>query len=119
VIEIFGGYAMSTELPILDDMMECPLCLGKGQLRRAEVLGRLGMKDFARVAQLSAEEAFRLLLKKHTQDEGSAWLRFEAELNKRTAQISEHHKAETQRLQEEKSGVELRLATLLEIKKWF
>ena len=71
------------------------------------------MKDFARVAQLSAEEAFRLLLKKHTQDEGSVWLRFEAELNKRTAQISEHHKAETQRLQEEKSSVELRLETLL------
>jgi hypothetical protein len=112
-MEIFGGYAMSTQLPVLDDTMECPLCLGKGQLRRAEVLERLGMKDFARIAQLSAEEAFRLLLQKHTHDEGSAWLRFEAELHKRTAQISENHKAETQRLQEEKSGVELRLTTLL------
>jgi hypothetical protein len=112
-LKIFGGYAMSADRPVLDDTMECPMCLGKGQLRRAEVLERLGMKDFARVAQLSAEEAFRLLLKKHTEDEGSVWLRFEAELNKRTAQISEHHKAETQRLQAEKSDVELRLATLL------
>ncbi len=51
---------MSVQPPVLDDTMECPLCVGKGQLRRTEVLERLGMKDFARVAQLSAEEAFRL-----------------------------------------------------------
>jgi len=29
-----------------DDTMECPLCLGKGQLRRVEFLSVLGMKDF-------------------------------------------------------------------------
>src|SRR6202171_6527014 len=43
------------------EKIECPLCLGEGELTRAEVLDRLGVKDFARVAQLSAEEAFRLL----------------------------------------------------------
>ena len=48
----------------LPETIECPLCLGKGDLSRAEVLERLGMKDFARVAQLSAEEAIRLVLKK-------------------------------------------------------
>src|SRR5438094_10371568 len=37
--------------------LECPLCLGKGELSRTDVLERLGMRDFARVAQLSAEEA--------------------------------------------------------------
>ena len=51
------------------DAIECPLCLGEGKLKRTEVLDRLGVKDFARVAQLSAEEAFRLLLQKHNHDE--------------------------------------------------
>lgn len=30
--------------------IECPLCLGEGRLKRTEVLDRLGVKDFARVA---------------------------------------------------------------------
>jgi hypothetical protein len=68
--------------------------LGEGHLKRTEVLDRLGVRDFARVAQLSAEEAFRLLLSKHKQDEQSVWARFEAELAKRTTIIAEHHKDE-------------------------
>jgi len=28
----------------------CPLCLGVGNLKRTEILDRLGVKDFARVA---------------------------------------------------------------------
>jgi hypothetical protein len=36
------------------ESIECPLCLGAGELKRAEILDRLGVKDFARVAQLSA-----------------------------------------------------------------
>ena len=47
------------------ESIECPLCSGAGELSRAEILDRLGVKDFARVAQLSAEEAFRLLQNKH------------------------------------------------------
>ena len=30
-----------------------PLCLGEGKLKRTEILERLGVGDFARVAQLS------------------------------------------------------------------
>ena len=45
----------------MNDTIECPLCCGAGKLKRTEILDRLGVKDFARVAQLSAEEAFRLL----------------------------------------------------------
>jgi hypothetical protein len=56
---------MTTEPSVLTEAIECPLCLGEGNLKRTEVLDRLGVKDFARVAQLSAEEAFRLLLQKH------------------------------------------------------
>ena len=73
------------------DAIECPLCLGEGKLKRTEVLDRLGVKDFARVAQLSAEEAFRLLLQKHRQDEQNVWARFETELTKRTAEIERRH----------------------------
>src|ERR1700693_4573958 len=80
------------------EAIECPLCLGEGKLKRTEVLDRLGVKDFARVAQLSAEEAFRLLLSRHKQDEQNVWARFESELAKRTAGIAEHHKDELQSL---------------------
>jgi predicted nucleic acid-binding Zn-ribbon protein len=68
--------------------------LGAGKLKRSEILDRLGVKDFARVAQLSAEEAFRLLLSKHKQDEQGVWLRFETELAKRTAEIEQRHRDE-------------------------
>ena len=34
------------------EKIECPLCAGTGELTRAEILDRLGVKDFARVAQL-------------------------------------------------------------------
>jgi len=64
------------------DAIECPLCLGEGSLKRTEVLDRLGVKDFARIAQLSAEEAFRLLLAKHREDQQNVWLRFEAEIQR-------------------------------------
>jgi hypothetical protein len=72
--------------------------LGAGALSRAEILDRLGVKDFARVAQLSAEESFRLLLSKHKQEEQTAWTRFEMELTKRTAEIKNHHQDELQTL---------------------
>ena len=51
------------------EVIECPLCSGEGELTRAEILDRLGVKDFARVAQLSAEEAFRLLQSKHDREQ--------------------------------------------------
>jgi hypothetical protein len=59
---------------IQSDNIECPLCLGQGELTRSEVLERLGMKDFARVAQLSAEEALRLLSNEHKDEENTVWL---------------------------------------------
>jgi len=78
----------------VNDTIECPLCCGAGKLKRTEILDRLGVKDFARVAQLSAEEAFRLLTQKHNRDQQSVWSRFETELAKRTAEIGERHKDE-------------------------
>ena len=80
------------------ETIECPLCGGQGELSRAEILDRLGVRDFARVAQLSAEEAFRLLQNKHDREHQTAWSRFEGELVKRTAEIRE------------RLGEELRLA---------
>jgi hypothetical protein len=88
----------SSAQPPIPNNIECPLCLGAGALTRAEVLDRLGVKDFARVAQLSAEEAFRLLQQKHKQDEQNVWGRFETELAKRTADITERHKDELHNL---------------------
>ncbi len=73
------------------ETIECPLCLGEGKLKRSEILDRLGVKDFARVAQLSAEEAFRLLQQKHNGDEQNAWVRFEAELEKRVGEFKQRH----------------------------
>src|ERR1039458_2314615 len=89
---------LTSAQPPIPNNIECPLCLGAGALPRAEVLDRLGVKDFARVAQLSAEEAFRLLLSKYQQDEQSAWARLETLLAKRTAEITERHKDELHNL---------------------
>ena len=86
-----GGGCLSTRSRRPTDAIECPLCLGEGKLKRTEVLDRLGVKDFARVAQLSAEEAFRLLLQKHHHDEQTVWARFETELVTRTAEIERRH----------------------------
>ena len=91
---------MSTKaaaVPSASETIECPLCSGAGELSRTEILDRLGVKDFARVAQLSAEEAFRLLQNRHDREHQSAWSRFEAELAKRTAELREQHKDRCQR----------------------
>lgn len=63
-------------------------------MKRTEILDRLGVRDFARVAQLSAEEAFRLLLEKSKDDQANLWMRFETELAKRTADLRERHREE-------------------------
>ena len=98
----------------LPEIIECPLCLGKGELSRTEVLERLGMKDFARVAQLSAEEAIRLVLKKEKDGEQARWAKFDAELARRLAEVTGRHSAELQRLQAEKSELAARLKELEE-----
>ena len=85
---------MTTEPSTANEAIECPLCLGEGTLKRTEILDRLGVKDFARVAQLSAEEAFRLLQQKHHHDEQNVWARFETELTKRTAEIEQRYRDE-------------------------
>jgi multidrug efflux pump subunit AcrA (membrane-fusion protein) len=70
------------------------------------------MKDFARVAQLSAEEAIRLILKKEKDAEQARWAKFEVELTKRLAAASDKHNAELQKLQAEKSELAARLKGL-------
>jgi len=95
------------------ETIECPLCLGNGKLRRSEILDRLGVKDFARVAQLSAEEAFRLLQQKHGNESQHVWARFEAELTKRTVEIELRHRTELQALTVQKSDLNRRVEDYL------
>ena len=102
---------MRSHLPT--ETIECPLCSGEGKLSRAEILDRLGVKDFARVAQLSAEEAFRLLQNKHDREHQTAWSRFEVELAKRTAEIRERHKDELRLAQSEKDSLARRIENCL------
>ena len=87
----------------------CPLCNGDGELSRAEILDRLGVRDFARVAQLSAEEAFRLLQQKHANDHQNAWSRFESELTKRTAELRERFKDELRLSMSERDSLSRRV----------
>jgi hypothetical protein len=100
-------------VPSTSETVECPLCRGAGELSRAEILDRLGVRDFARVAQLSAEEAFRLLAQKHRHEEQSAWSRFESELAKRTADIREQHKDELRALQSQRDDLTRRIEDCL------
>ncbi len=97
------------------EKIECPLCSGAGELSRAEILDRLGVKDFARVAQLSAEEAFRLLQNKHDREHQTAWSRFETELAKRTAEIREQHKDELRVAMSEKETLLRRVEDCLRV----
>jgi hypothetical protein len=99
--------------PVPTESIECPLCLGTGNLKRTEILDRLGVKDFARVAQLSAEEAFRLLQSKHDREHQSAWSRFETELAKRTAEIRECHKDELRSAQSDRDDLTRRIENCL------
>ena len=86
-----GGY-LPIGSPIPTETIECPLCLGAGALTRAEILDRLGVKDIARVAELSAQEALRLLQGHYRLEGEGLWARFEGELAKRTADIGERHR---------------------------
>jgi len=95
------------------EKIECPLCSGAGELSRAEILDRLGVKDFARVAQLSAEEAFRLLQNRHDREHQSAWSRFEMELAKRTAEVREQHKDALRSAQSERDDLVRRVENCL------
>jgi len=95
------------------EKIECPLCSGAGELSRAEILDRLGVRDFARVAQLSAEEAFRLLQNKHDREHQTAWSRFETELTKRTAEIKDRHKDELRSAQSERDDLTRRVEDCL------
>ena len=104
---------MTTRSPLPTETIECPLCSGAGKLKRTEVLDRLGVKDFARVAQLSAEEAFRLLQSKHDHEHQSAWARFETELAKRTAEIRDQHKDELRAAQSERDDLTRRVEDCL------
>ncbi len=104
---------MTVRSTLPTETIECPLCSGSGELSRAEILDRLGVKDFARVAQLSAEEAFRLLTQKHSHEEQTAWSRFETELAKRTAGIKEQHKDALRSAQSEKESLSRRVEDCL------
>jgi len=95
------------------ETMECPLCLGTGEVTRAEILDRLGVKDLARVAQLSAEEAFRLLQRKNSNDSQSVWSHFETELTKRTAEMELRHRSELQALTAEHANMNRRVEDCL------
>jgi chromosome segregation ATPase len=85
--------------PICAEAIQCPLCNGSGELTRAEILDRLGVKDFARVAQLSAEEAFRLLQSQYRQDGDALWSRFECELTRRLGEAEQQHAGKVQELE--------------------
>src|SRR5271154_7063290 len=104
---------MTTRSPFPTETIEGPLCSGAGKLKRTEGLDRLGVKDFARVAQLSAEEAFRLLQSKHNHEHQSAWARFETELAKRTAEIRDQHKDELRAAQSERDDLTRRVEDCL------
>lgn len=104
---------MAMDSALVNDAIECPLCCGSGELKRTEILDRLGVKDFARVAQLSAEEAFRLLQNKHDREHQSAWSRFEAELAKRTADIMGQHKDALRSAQSERDDLIRRVENCL------
>jgi predicted nuclease with TOPRIM domain len=104
---------MTAESSAMNETIECPLSLGEGTLKRTEVLDRLGVKDFARVAQLSAEEAFRLLQSRHDHEHQQVWSRFETELAKRSVEIKDRHKDELRSAQSNRDDLTRRVEACL------
>jgi hypothetical protein len=102
---------MRSKLPT--EFIDCPLCHGEGELKRSDILDRLGVKDFARVAQLSAEEAFRLLQSKHDREGQTSWSRFEVELAKRTTEIRERYGEELRMTKSERDDLTRRVEDCL------
>jgi hypothetical protein len=91
------------------ELVDCPLCDGEGQLERATILARLGMTDHARVAELSAQEAFRLVMKKQAAEEEANWRRFEAEIAKRANAIEDSFNKQVNAIRLEKETLERKL----------
>lgn len=81
------------------ESIDCPLCHGEGELTRGEVLNRLGVKEFATVARLSAEEAFRLLQCAYRQDSDLLWSRYQSELTRRLADAEQTYSGRVQELE--------------------
>jgi hypothetical protein len=90
---------MTTKPSVATETVACPLCLRAGELTRAEVLDRIGVQDFARVAQLSAEKAFRLLQAQYRQDGEALGARFKCELARRLGETEQPHAAKVQALE--------------------
>jgi hypothetical protein len=67
------------------------------------------MADYARIAQLSAEEAMRLLLTNEKESEHSRWAKFETEVTKRSSEAAAKHNAELQTINGEKNALAIRL----------
>jgi hypothetical protein len=97
----------------LTETVECPLCKGEGQLKRTELLDQLGVRDFVRVAQLSAEEAFRLFQTKQGNDSQQIWARFETELTRRTSETELRHRSELQALTTQNATLNRRIEDYL------
>lgn len=81
------------------ETIEFPLCQGAGEITRAEILERLGVKEFATVVRLSAEEAFRLLQSQYRQDADAVWHRYQSELPRRIADAEQQHSARVHELE--------------------
>ena len=92
------------------ETIECPLCAGAGELRRAEILDRLGVKDFARVAQLSAGGSIPSAPEQARPRAPDAHGRaLKAELAKRTAEIRERLSDELRLALSEKESLSRRV----------
>lgn len=67
--------------------MQCPFYLGARKLTRAQVVERLVIRELARVAQLSAHEAFSLPSCEFENDTDTLWVHFEGELTLRSCVV--------------------------------
>jgi hypothetical protein len=86
---------------------------GRRHIEAHRDFGSPRVKDFARVAQLSAEEAFRLLQNRHDREHQSAWSRFETELAKRTVEIRGRHGEELRAAKSERDDLTRRIEASL------
>lgn len=90
---------------LLSDLIECPLCAGKGNLSRTYLYDQLGVRDMAKLATHTAKEAV-------TELTSTLWRQYEENLKKQVADQAEALNSDIDKLKSEKSELDAQIKAL-------
>lgn len=95
------------KVSVHSDLIECPLCAGKGRLSRTYLYDQLGVRDMAKLATHTAKEAVSELT-------GTLWRQYEENLKRQVAQQAETLNSDIDKLKSERSDLDAQIKALNE-----